>query len=243
MPKPSVPEFNVAILNSPYTVTDPYTGFTQQIDNSSIELIIKNQPFTTQTYPSTCINTSLFYCVQVKGYYTDNWTDVYSSGTFTYTPGWNNNNNYTWYDYPAQSNSEYTTLHLPVWYPVGSKVDFRVQAIIANVTELLLPNFLPDNGARYHGSSDYTKKAAWKSFSASDWSTKTVTITADPAIVSTSPSPTESLPNMGPTSSSNVGSSDLVVTLAVVAILVSIVCVISLLLYVRYLKKRLPPRC
>ena len=56
IPKPSVPEFTVKAVSHPYDVpttysTDPYTGETithegYHVENKSIEVWIKNQPFT-----------------------------------------------------------------------------------------------------------------------------------------------------------------------------------------------------
>jgi hypothetical protein len=209
IPKPSVPQFSIKYFDNSYDVPptygiDQYTGKTviikegSHVDNKVVEFTIKNQPFTPQFYPSFSTNTSLFYNIEVKGHYTNTWTEVYSSSTFTYTPGWNNNNVYTWYDYPVQSNSENSVLSLLANYPNGSKIDFRVQAIIANVTQIWLPNFLPDYGMRYHGPSDFTQKMAWTSAYPSDWSNiQTISIPDGSLTVSTSasltPSPTLTL--------------------------------------------------
>jgi len=77
----------------------------------------------------------------------------------------------------------------------------------------------------------------------SEWSsTQTISIPADVPIASDStpnPTPTDSLPNMSPTSSPNANS-ELTLTLTWVIIGVFVVSVISLLLYVRHLKRRLP---
>ena len=184
-PKPSVPAFTLKLVDNSYDVpplpattpsytTDPYTGKQiiqnpgstavpgYHVENITIELSIKNQPFTPQFLYGT--NTSLYYNIQVKGHYeTDNWVEVYGSETY--------GNNQTFYDYPAQSTSEYTILQVASHYQDGSKVDFRVQAIIANVTEIITStNFLPDNGLRYHAPSDYTTGLVWTSAYPSDWS-------------------------------------------------------------------------
>ena len=190
IPKPAIPEFSLRFVNVSYSVIDQYTGQSGQVDNSTIELTIKNQPFTTINDKVDATNTSLYYNIQVKGHYTNDWTEVYNSHNGSYPPYIAN---YVWYDYPIQSNSEYTTLSLSANYPANSKVDFRVQAIIANVTDLLLPNFLPDGGLRYHSDADYHHQLAWTAMSLSDWSppqTLTIADGSTSSSISNSPYPT-----------------------------------------------------
>jgi archaellum component FlaG (FlaF/FlaG flagellin family) len=109
--KPSVPEFNVTIVSYPYdvpskttTTIDEYTGkettTTQpgyHVENKSIEIIIKNQPFTpynltkyTYYYRDFEKNGSIdgsytvdnnktvnfYFNVQVKGHFGENWKSV-----------------------------------------------------------------------------------------------------------------------------------------------------------------------
>jgi hypothetical protein len=187
IPKPSVPEFSLKYVKASYIKVDQYTGASKEVDNSTIEVTIKNQPFSPQFYTSANTNTSLFYNIQVKGHYADNWTEVYNSYNYSYPLG---TTVYTFYDYPVQSNSEYTTLSLPANYPANSKVDFRLQAIIANETEILIPNFLPDNGQRYHPPSDYTQEVVWTTVFPSDWSNIETLNLADGSVSTTSSAPT-----------------------------------------------------
>jgi hypothetical protein len=226
-PKPSVPEFTVQIA-----------------DDNLIEVTIKNQPF---TRPQPYINTSLFYNVQVKDEYTDNWNDVYSSHTFScYSPGWNNNNTVTWYDYPIQSNSDYTILSFPVTFPVGDTIDFRVQAVIANVTEVMIPQFLPDYGLRYHGPDEYIVKPAWSTLYPSDWSnTQTISIhTGATSISASNPTalPTQTITptyatTVPPTNSYQPKALDsipLTTFLLVIAVFIAIIAVLLALLLSRH---------
>jgi hypothetical protein len=191
IPTPSVPEFNLSFVQSFYTkmVTDPGTGITYQVNNNTIEIIIRNQPFSpynySWTYRNTTVNssTSLGYDVQAKRHYSQNWTEVYVSGS-----------------YPTQSNSsDYTVLSLPQGpsvvyqsdgfelttptYPSGnqipsaSQLDFRVRAIIGGWFPPVLYSYinLPLNYISKNGS----------------WSnTQTITIPASSASGSPSPSPT-----------------------------------------------------
>jgi hypothetical protein len=134
VPKPSTPQFTVKFVNSSYEIPasssiNPYTGQnitspSQQIENDSIQVIVKNQPFTPQWVQedsSTFID-SLFYNVRMKGHFTDNWTELYHPNNL---------------DYPLQSNSNHTLVYLQsVDYnsiPSGYKIDFQVQALIGAV--------------------------------------------------------------------------------------------------------------
>jgi hypothetical protein len=88
---PSTPQFSAAYVNSTYYVppvysTDPYTG--QQVmseaghyvQNLTINIDIRNQPFTSTTmvpnnYTQTSYQTQLYYCIRWKGHY-ENWTNI-----------------------------------------------------------------------------------------------------------------------------------------------------------------------
>ncbi len=177
---PSVPTFSLKFIQASYivTTTDPYTGVnvTQQVDNNTIDVIIKNQPFTAYYDASSNSTISVYYNVQVKGHYAENWTDVYTSD-----------------NYPTQSNSsDYTVLSLPSNYPASGQVDFQVQAIIGNVTQVFIPNYLPvPPQFRFYEPSSGSYESVWIAEATSDWSnTQTVTISA----ASASPSPTPTVP-------------------------------------------------
>ena len=89
IPKPSVPEFTVKLASYPYdvpptttTTADPYTGketITTQpgyrVENKSIELTIKNQPFTPYTDAEGHI-VNMYYNVHVKGHFEDCWREL-----------------------------------------------------------------------------------------------------------------------------------------------------------------------
>ena len=130
IPKPSIPRFTLSYVDKSYDVpptttsaTDPYTNKTTttkipgyHVENSAIEVAIKNQPF-----PSTVGgNTSnLYYDVRIKGHYEEDWNEQYSfSGS---TSG----------DLQVQSSSEYTVLSFPAnSYPPDGEVDFQVEAFL-----------------------------------------------------------------------------------------------------------------
>jgi hypothetical protein len=77
IPKPSIPQFTLRYDRSSYGVIDPYTGVSQQIDNSTIGFSIKNQPFNQIYEVRDNMTTSLYYNVEFKGHFTENWTDPF----------------------------------------------------------------------------------------------------------------------------------------------------------------------
>ena len=86
IPKPSVPEFTVKFVDYSYDVPtttsiDPYTGKTvtnqsYHVENRTIQLEIKNQPF--NSYIANGQNISFYFNVREKGHYEENWTTIYS---------------------------------------------------------------------------------------------------------------------------------------------------------------------
>ena len=130
IPKPSVPEFTLSILSHPYdvaptTTIDPFTGKTvttqagYHVENKSIEITIKNQPFTAFTDKSgNYIN--LYYNVSYKGPYGTDW-NYYSYDSLTKY-------------FVTQSDSDYTTISFSQ-IPTEGQMDFRLQALIGFYTE------------------------------------------------------------------------------------------------------------
>jgi hypothetical protein len=104
----------------------------------------------------------------------------------------------------------------------GTQIDIHVQAMIGEI-----------------GRDGRFVPAPWVfRGETSDWSNiQTIDIPANVPITSDfTPWPSSILPNMGPTSPSN-SNSDITVNLALVAVTVLAAIVISLLLYVRHLKR------
>jgi hypothetical protein len=146
--KPLVPEFSVRIVAYPYdvppettTTIDEYTGkettttkLGYHVENKSIEIAIKNQPFTPYTLTEhTGYNhetgerrtydrnstVNLYYNIEVKGHFGENWKSV-DSGDFTYEGRKSN----------AQLDSEYTVITIEADdYPEDTVLDFRVRAL------------------------------------------------------------------------------------------------------------------
>ena len=159
--EPSVPEFSLKVVAHPYdvpptTTTDPYTGeniitsYGYREENKSIEVTIKNQPFTS-TLDASGNYTSLYYDVRFKGYYTDVWRYAYK-------------------DYNA-SDSDYTVLSISLRQigsvSVGGKIDFQVRALIGYKITKAYDSILPPEMRYYH---EFIGQAG-------DWSsTQTITI-------------------------------------------------------------------
>lgn len=152
--KPSVPEFTLRIVSYPYdvplkttTTIDEYTGKETttiqpgyHVENKSIEIVIKNQPFTPYNltkytyyhrdfekngsidgpYTVDSYKTINFYFnVQVKGHYGENWKSV--------------GERYAGFEGPkpnVETDSQYTIVSIGEDYPESTLLDFRVRARI-----------------------------------------------------------------------------------------------------------------
>jgi hypothetical protein len=139
--KPLVPEFSLKYINSQknVTITNPDNGqeITQQVDNSTVELVIKNQP-----YPYAFQNTTyvIYYDIQTKSHFTQDWIELYPL-TYRLDDFWYGT--YSWYisagnpSFPS-SNSSLTTLLLPSkLYPINT--DFQVKAIVGHNSTYYIP--------------------------------------------------------------------------------------------------------
>jgi hypothetical protein len=132
---PSVPEFSVAYVDHSYdvpvthwTTTDPYTGQQiahssggEHIDNRTIDVTIKNQPFT--PYKDTTTSNqivNMYYNIRSKGHF-ENWNSV--SGSHGQSG--------------LQASASATTtvsFNLGYWnVPQGGQIDFQVQATLSYI--------------------------------------------------------------------------------------------------------------
>jgi hypothetical protein len=208
IPKPSVPEFTLRIVARPYDVPptatiDPYTGKTvitqggYHVENKSIDVVIKNQPF--MLYTANGSEANLYYQIQFKGHYTDDWQFY-----------WPNAIGYT--DNIPQSGGDYTVISVPIGsdgvhagsetnFPEAGKVDFRVKALIGSFTLIPHGNLFSDR-IEFNGEEG-------------DWSnTQTITINETTPTVtpstslpspSTSPSNSQSSSQSGPQTLTQMG--------------------------------------
>jgi hypothetical protein len=135
IPKPSVPEFAVALVDSSYDVPttysiDPYTGENvthegYHVESKTIEVKIKNQPLASDWIIS--------YNVRVKGHYEDDWHELYYASIDGYPTCQFSGvgSEYTVFSYEGEYSS---TGELEVervgTFPVDAEVDFQVEAMI-----------------------------------------------------------------------------------------------------------------
>ncbi|MCL2291467.1 MAG: hypothetical protein FWC30_00095 [Candidatus Bathyarchaeota archaeon] len=141
--KPSAPQFSLKLVDNSYdvpssTATDSYTGVTTtkpgyRVNNITIEVTIKNQPFTPYT-DTQGYNIDLYYSVECKGHFgnENEWRVCYVNRGFEYDQGCY-----------VQSKSSYTILAFNIVtdypghtanYPSGSQLDFRVEAFTGHLT-------------------------------------------------------------------------------------------------------------
>jgi hypothetical protein len=120
IPTLTFPQFAVKFVNASYnvTTTNSYTGQsqTQLINNNSIEIMVKNQPF---NYLNNGLTYQIYFNVRVKPHFSniDNWTEVYPLENLTSSQANENGFPYAWYilpESPPQSNLDYTTIAFPV---------------------------------------------------------------------------------------------------------------------------------
>jgi hypothetical protein len=183
IPKPSVPEFTLSLVSHPFNMVTPTK--TIHFENKSIDVIIKNQPFTPYNDITIHTRVELRYQIQFKEHNATDW-QLYSDSN-TATPVY-----FTYFT--SQSTSKYTVISVPVNsddpinldgahvgsltnFPEGSQVDFQVRALIGQP-------FVNEQGGGY---TPFFKGET------GNWSdTQIITITES----SVSPSPTPAVPEL-----------------------------------------------
>ena len=192
VPKPSVPEFTLELVAHPYYVPptyeiDPYTGeevLTAEgyhVENKSVEITIKNQPY---SYFVNGSNAWLVYNVLVKGHF-----EEYGSTLYWF-------NQYTGGNLPRQSSSGYTVISVPAdEYPMGGEVDFQVQAISVYETQITVyPHIISSAGAYNVMGYAIGEFGDWSDFQ----TLKIEEVQVSSPSPESTPTPTD--PNFGPTS-------------------------------------------
>jgi hypothetical protein len=228
IPKPSVPEFTLKYVVQPYYIPevtptytiDPYTG-EQKIqtpgspsvsgNNRTVEIKIKNQHFTPY-YDSKNNYVYLAFNVSYKGYFEDDW-NYYSNN---YGAGW------------SQANSEYVTVVF-TRLPSEGQLDFRVRAQIGYYYEYNMP---------WHTTGFVGQSG--------DWSNTQTIIIPEGSVSTSTPNPSSN-PTATPTPIDTATPTDtnladnsivsLLASLALIVVVILAISVISLLLYVRHLKR------
>lgn len=229
IPKPSVPEFSLKYVDNSYDVPptsptytiDPYTGKQMMIepsyagyhvDNRTIELWIKNQPYVNLVGSSTY---HLYYDVRTKGHFEQDWFENNGNAVIRELASvpFTNTNNITTSEYisnsvPLASNSDYTLLYFNGNLQVGSQMDFQVKAILGHDSQ-----FWEANVGIFEINGNYVPAIAYDS--ESDWSLTQTFVT---------PSATDS------------EKYSLVIIFALTVLVLAVV-VISSVLYVRHLRR------
>ncbi|MGA2385671.1 MAG: hypothetical protein ABSG33_03975 [Candidatus Bathyarchaeia archaeon] len=179
-----VPEFTVKYVPSSYNTTDPYTDVSQQVDNSSIVVSIKNEPLYYQGQQAI-----IYYNVTTKGHFEADWTYI--------LPNAQNLGNGPLYHLPqsletnyglASSNSSYSEISIPAnRYDPNSKIDFAVQELELNSSQVMV---YPPDGRGYPSNETVYYLVGTSDISA----IQTITIPA--SSTSASPSPTPTVPEL-----------------------------------------------
>jgi hypothetical protein len=192
--KPRIPDFTLNIVEHPYdvapiTTKNPYTGETTITQEGyratyrTIELCIKNQPFTPyETSNGNYIN--LCYNVSIKGHYDNNWKycpDMWK------TPLIASQGDYTIISFGGyvEENDRYS---YSVYIPESGQLDFRVEALIGYYTKT--EGFQSTIASPYYIHTFSGKTSGWSNI-------QTITVPSD------SPTSSQPLPS-NPLSSSNV---------------------------------------
>jgi hypothetical protein len=133
IPKPSVPEFTIEIVSSPYdvpptttTTIDPYTGKETvtthpgyHVENKTTQIRINNQPFTPYEIQGKDHNwtINLYYNIHLKGHFSQNW------GYYRLYNGSSDGNLVQDYD------SKYTVILIDSYLPSEGKMGFQIEAL------------------------------------------------------------------------------------------------------------------
>lgn len=189
IPKPSVPEFTLKFEPLTYYVppiyeTNPYTGENDTIqegshvENDSIIVTIKNQPF---SYSSNGLTYHMYYNIRIKPRFAENWTELYPLTKQPNSPyDWDNESwSYSIYLFPKyqlQSNSNYTVLSYALedllqylWrYPFldtdsDVQLDFQVEAIVGHDSQLwyIEHALAPEYGGHYELAIEFDETSGW----------------------------------------------------------------------------------
>ena len=140
IPKPSVPEFTVTLVDSSYNVpttysTDPYTGDPvthegHRVESRTIVVKIKNQPFVPYYDASRDRTINIYLNIRVKGHFTEDWKVLYEGA---YMPP-DSGAEYTVRTY-VSGTSAYVidTGSKQIDFPANATVDFQVEAMIGYI--------------------------------------------------------------------------------------------------------------
>jgi hypothetical protein len=216
----------------PTTTINPYTGETitkegGHVESRTIEIRIRNEPFTQLEVQAGTANWTVNYLYQIqwKGHFEDQWHTMFLTDELL---GRDSGSETVFALGGTYSTAEGLTIQRQGMYaaflstiPPNSQIDFQVKAMIGYVHRVLEGGMAP---WIFTGEE-------------SEWSNiQTLTIPASSSSVTPAPSSTDASPNMGPTSPPNLNS-DLITNLALVVVAILGISVISLLLFRRHRAK------
>lgn len=242
-PKPSTPEFTLTLITHPYdvasvTTTDPYTGKTKiiqegyHVENKTIEVTIKNQPF----IPYNDANGNyvmLSYNVSLKGHYTDDW-EYYPIAIKT----------------PLKATTgEYTVVTFGIYnpdiqyifninIPESGEIDFQVKSLIGYY--IIKEVRYPVPGGPFYNITFVGQASDWSNIQTISIPDGLVTTsTPNPTETPTSTLPPDSSPTLYNSSSNTLLTDNAQLTIIAVTVSVLVAVIISLLLYVKHLKSKM----
>ena len=153
IPKPSVPEFTLVLVDSSYDVPttysiDPYTGANvthsgYHVENKRIGMKIKNQPFTSYYDDSLGQTVGFYYNVRFKGSFSEEWTELYRASD-GYPHQWSDSD-YTVITFLSETGTTIEAGAFSKTFPNGAHVDYQVEAMIGYVHRVAsdIPLLLP----------------------------------------------------------------------------------------------------
>jgi hypothetical protein len=168
IPKLSVPEFTLKYVDNSYNVPptygiDPYTGenvITQagyHVENKSIEVIIKNQPFTSYRNENNSI-VGLFYYILAKGHFQDWYSGTPNPESYVYR----SDGEYTVVTYGLGGNNGSETYYRLLGdVSAGGQVDFKVQALIGYNTRISSGLYASQFGEGYYYVFTVVETSDW----------------------------------------------------------------------------------
>jgi hypothetical protein len=178
MTKPSIPEFTAEYVDNSYDITptytiDPYTNNTviqtygSHVDNRTVVITIKNEPFT--PFNDSDGNTiNLFYNVRFKGTFGQDWTEMYGVERTVWYSFDNPDDNY---GYKIQNYASQNTVVVITSPAQQGQMDIQVEALqgYTNRTTIQGHIFMAVVGYTFYG-----EESGWSN-------TQTITIPASAA--------------------------------------------------------------
>ena len=194
IPKPSVPEYTLVLVDSSYDVPttysiDPYTGENvthhgYHVEDKKIGMKIKNQPFTSYYDDSLGQTVGFYYNVRFKGSFSEEWTELYRASD-GYPHQWSDSD-YTVITFLSETGKTIESTGFSKTFPDGVQVDYQVEAMIGYVHRDASKAFAP---WVFTG-----EKSGWSE-------TLTVTVPISTQLPTITPSPT-AIPEPTPATSS-----------------------------------------